>query len=103
MRILFMILGWFFLIVAAGCLWLEMIAWRAAGDVTFRQGGAIWYSLDPGSLNLVQAVTERYLWSALWDPAMLTLLQLPALPLLAFLGIVFLLLSWIMGRARARR
>ncbi|WP_022727073.1 hypothetical protein [Fodinicurvata sediminis] len=103
MRTLFMILGWFFLIIAAGCLWLEMIAWRAAGTVSFREGGAIWYSLDPGSLNLLQAVTERYLWSALWDPAILTLLKLPALPFLTLLGVACLFLSWVIGQARNRR
>lgn len=103
MRLLLSVLGWFFLILAAGCLWLEAVAWRASGTISFRQGGAIWYDLDPGSLNLVQAVIERHLWSPLWDPGMLALLQLPALPFFALMGIVFLILAQIVKYARRTR
>ena len=30
--------------------------------------GELWYALDRGSLNFAQAITQRYLHPALWDP-----------------------------------
>ncbi len=40
--------------------------------------GELWFRLDAASLNLVQALVQRYLTPALWDPAIVTLLQWPA-------------------------
>lgn len=40
--------------------------------------GDIWYNLHASSLNLVQAMIERYLWPPLWDPLMTTILLWPA-------------------------
>lgn len=54
--------------------------------------GELWYRLDPPSLNLVQAVIERYLTPHLWDPALVTILQAPtwALPL----GLFVIIAIW---------
>ena len=75
----------------------------AGGSVPFRPiaGGELWYALDPGSLNLTQAVIERYLWPPLWDPGLLTLLLWPAAAVLAGLGIALYLLG-AAGRRRRR-
>ena len=54
--------------------------------------GDIWYGIHAASLNLVQAVIERYLWPPLWDPLLTTILLWPAgifylvIGLLAFFG-----------------
>jgi hypothetical protein len=40
--------------------------------------GELWFKLDVGSLNLVQAVVERYIWPPLWDPVIASVLQIPA-------------------------
>ncbi len=54
--------------------------------------GDIWYEVHAASLNLVQAVIERYLWPPLWDPLLTTILLWPAgifylvIGLLAFFG-----------------
>ncbi|MFC4351327.1 hypothetical protein ACFOW6_07215 [Fodinicurvata halophila] len=80
---------------------MEGLAWRSTGEFTFREGGALWYSLDPGSLNLVQAVIERYLWPPLWDPALLEVLRLPAVPFFLGVGALCLLLVRL-GRRRQR-
>lgn len=40
--------------------------------------GELWYRLDVASLNLVQAVTQRYVTPWLWDPVAVAVLQWPA-------------------------
>jgi hypothetical protein len=51
--------------------------------------GQLWYDVHPASLNLSQAVVQRYLHPALWDPAMITVLQAPAWLVTGILGIAF--------------
>jgi hypothetical protein len=40
--------------------------------------GSRWYGLSPGSLNLSQAIIERYVWPPLWNPGITTILLWPA-------------------------
>lgn len=40
--------------------------------------GEVWYALAPGSLNLAQAVVQRYISPALWDPVIIWVLGQPA-------------------------
>lgn len=59
--------------------------------------GQVWYALSPDTLNLTQAVLERYVLVALWDPILLYLLQQPAfLP-----PALFALLFAVLGRSAA--
>ena len=53
------------------------------GGGPFQPLGALWYALSPASLNLVQAVIERYIWEALWDPLLIGLLQWGLMSLLS--------------------
>lgn len=39
--------------------------------------GELWFRLHPYSLNLSQAVTQRYLHPGVWDPVMVGILQWP--------------------------
>ena len=65
--------------------------------------GQIWFDLHPGSLNLVQAVIERYVWQPLWDPGIATILQWPAVLDFAVPGAVIILLSYPWYNPRRRR
>lgn len=65
--------------------------------------GQLWYDLHPGSLNLTQAIIERYIWAPLWDPAILSVLQLPAVLVFAVPGFVLVALALIAGWRRRRR
>jgi len=56
----------------------------------FHTGGELWFSLSPDTLNLMQAVTQRYVSPALWDPAIVAVLKLPAV---AALGLLTALLA----------
>ena len=79
MRLFFgCILGWFLVAVTVGVAGWEVLAPSPAGSPTFRPAGQLWFELDRASLNLVQAVIERYVWAPLWDPVIASLLQMPA-------------------------
>jgi hypothetical protein len=88
---------------------LAVAAWELFGRAPgqpfgLRPAGELWYRIDPGSLNLVQAVVERYIWPPLWDPAIIGLLQLPALVVSAVpAAALFALCFWRARRARRRR
>lgn len=62
--------------------------------------GDVWYGLDPGSLNLLQAVTQRYLSPALWDGAAVPLLLEPAWIVLLLPGLVLVALALLLARRR---
>ncbi|KJB93858.1 signal peptide protein [Skermanella aerolata KACC 11604] len=55
--------------------------------------GELWYRLSPGTLNLTQAVTQRYVLPELWDPVLLTVLLWPAFLVLAVPGLVLFALG----------
>lgn len=98
------LIGGLLLLLALGILGWDAYRYAAAGgSAPFRPaaGGELWYALDPGSLNLTQAVIERYLWPPLWDPGLLSVLLWPAAAVLAGLGILLYLLGTA-GRRRRR-
>jgi len=89
------------LFVAAGAAAFVMDVVLRAADAPFRLRplGEAWYRLDAPSLNLVQAVVERYIWPALWDPTALFVLQRPAVLVFAVPGAILLLLAFLpLGR-----
>ena len=67
------------------------------------QLGTLWYSLDRGSLNLVQAVIERYIHPALWQDVIFPLLVWPAWLVLGGFAALFGLLFGPRGPRRRRR
>jgi|APSaa5957512535_1039671.scaffolds.fasta_scaffold53541_2 hypothetical protein len=76
-------------LLAAGA---EVVASLQAGSWQPRILGQVWYDLDRGSLNLMQAVVQRYLHPAIWNPGMVALLQWPAWLVALIPAAVFLLL-----------
>ncbi|MEM8741774.1 MAG: hypothetical protein AAGE13_09780 [Pseudomonadota bacterium] len=78
--------------------------WRAsadADDITLRPIGEIWFQLHSESLLTLQPAIERYVAEWLWNPVIQTVLELPAAPVLAGLGLLFMLISRILGGADA--
>jgi cytochrome c-type biogenesis protein CcmH/NrfF len=55
--------------------------------------GQLWFDLDRSSLNLVQAVVQRYIHPFLWDPIIVTVLLWWAFAALMVLGVLILALS----------
>ncbi len=84
------LLGIFFVVVALIILAADLLAATKSTGSRIMPLGQLWYTLDAGSLNLVQAVIERYIWEPLWDPVLAGFLQWPAAPVFGVLGIVIL-------------
>jgi hypothetical protein len=93
------IVGWILLIAAGVTLAGDVIAWYHTGTWRLSAAGELWFKLDRGSLNLVQAVIQRYVSAWLWDPVIQTILQFYALLVFAVPG---LLLLWV-TRSREKR
>jgi hypothetical protein len=70
-----------------GFVWIETKQWAPIAL------GQLWYNLSPSSLNLVQAVVQRYIHPFLWDPIIVTVLLWWAFAVLMVLGLVILVLS----------
>ncbi len=94
-----------FVVVTAITLWPDVAASMRAGSLTFMPLGQLWFDLDPASLNLAQAIIERYVTPVLWDPVMVSALLAPACTVPAVLAAGFGALWFMTGRrskARAR-
>lgn len=99
MRIFARLVGILFLVLALVILAADLVAAaRGEGAGELRPLGALWYALDPGSLNLVQAVIERYVWEPLWDPVLAGILRVPGVYLFAGLGVVLIGLGFLPAR-----
>lgn len=60
--------------------------------------GEHWFKLHAASLSISQAAVERHVAPWLWDPVIISLLQIPTW---VFFGVLGLLLYWL-GRRRKR-
>jgi len=104
MRRISCLIGCFFALCALAVAVWEVLG-RAEGEpLSLRPAGELWYRVDVASLNLVQAVIERYIWPPLWDPVIATVLQWPALAVFALPAVLcFALCAWRAWRARGPR
>lgn len=59
--------------------------------------GEHWFKLHAASLNTAQAAVERHVAPWLWDPVILSILQVPTW---VFFGVLGLLLYWLGQRRR---
>ena len=101
MRLLFRLIGSVLLLLAVCVVALGAWYWAANGEFHLFATGELWYRIDPGSLNLMQAVTQRYVSPALWDLFADYVLLQPAALVLAVLGLVLIILT--KRRERRRR
>ena len=94
------VLAWLLIAFGLGVFAYDLWAFLNRGVISMTALGQLWYSLHPGSLNLVQAVIERYVHTFLWDPIIISVLLAPAA--LLFLGIGILLALVFRKRKRRR-
>ncbi len=96
-------LGWLFaltlLLGAAVSVGLDALSWSQSGSWPWITVGELWHRLHSSSLQLTQAVVQRYVHPALWDPVILTVLLWPAVLVLGLSGAALALLL----RPRRRR
>lgn len=73
------LLGLSLIVLAAAIVAFDIVSrLSGAGLLGFISLGDLWGRLSAASLNLVQAIVQRYLLPALWDPLLVTFLLLPA-------------------------
>jgi hypothetical protein len=84
---------------------ISLAMWALFYDYVTRSGdsilllGEVWYDLSAASLNLTQAIIERYIWPPLWGDVVLPLLQMPFWLVCVGLSLFFALL-WLINRRR---
>ena len=93
------VIGWIALLLGAAVLVRDMLVWVDTKHWAPIALGQLWYDLNRSSLNLVQAVVQRYIHPFLWDPIILNILLCWAFALLMVLGVLLLALF----RRRVRR
>jgi hypothetical protein len=95
--IVWRLIGWIMLLAGLSVLVRDVTAWFSTKIWAPIVVGQLWYELDRSSLNLVQAVIQRYVSPFLWDRIILSFLLCWASAVLVGLGALVLVLS------RARR
>lgn len=105
MRLVICGFGWLCLLASLAIGAWEIFGQREGGETHLRPAGELWFQLDTGSLNLMQAIVERYIWPPLWDPGVVSLLQLPALLIFAVPGLLLVLLCYLplFGKTKSKR
>lgn len=88
------------LLTAAGLAGLAYFGGAEGEALRFAALGELWFRYSRGSLNLIQAVTERYIAVFVWDSVIFPVLQQPAVLVFALPGVLFALLAWLLGRRR---
>jgi hypothetical protein len=91
--IVWRIVGWGALLAGLSVLVRDVITWFDTRVWAPLALGQLWYDLDRSSLNLVQAVTLRYISAFLWDRVIVNVLLCWAFAALIGLGLVILLLA----------
>jgi hypothetical protein len=95
-------IGNVFLVLGAAALGAGVWLWLSGRDLT-QAAGQVWYDLDKASLNLVQAVVQRYIHPTVWDSVFVPWLLLPAWRALAVLVIGCVAIGGLLLLATSRR
>ncbi|MGI9499473.1 MAG: hypothetical protein ACR2P3_05515, partial [Geminicoccaceae bacterium] len=85
-------LGILLLVLALLAFLYEVVMAADSGGYRAIAAGELWFRLQPYSLNLSQAIIQRYLHPGLWDPVIVSALQWPAWSLLGAPGAVLAIL-----------
>lgn len=94
------VLGWVAMLIGAGFLAADAVLWLRTGTVAPTPLGQIWFWVDRFSLNLAQAVIERYVAAALWQSVIAPALLQPGWVVFPAIGAVCLALARLFRRAR---
>ncbi len=94
------LIGWLVTALALLAAGAEIVASLEGGAYRGLAIGELWYLLDRESLNISQAVVQRYLLPVLWD-GVVVLLRQPAWLVLGVAGPVLVLVFRFRREARA--
>ncbi len=93
------LLGYLLILAAVVTLVWDAVILLISGQWSFLTLGELWYRLDPGSLNTLQAGIQRNLHPWLWDFGLQPLITWPAV---AVLGVLGALLAAVFRRRKRR-
>ena len=99
LRFILRFFGALALLFAALALGVALSLSIEAGGPAFRPLGEWWFVMSKSTLNLMQAVIQRYLLPEIWDPGVQTILLWPAWGVLMPVGF---LLRWLGKKRRDR-
>ncbi len=91
---LMMFFAWLFFCGALIAFGAEALKSVSAGKWIFITPGELWYDIDVGSLNQLQAGVQRNLHPKLWDPVITTVLRGPVWASLLVLAFIFRLFAF---------
>jgi hypothetical protein len=86
------VIGWIVLLAGGAVLVRDLLVWIDTKHWAPIALGLLWYQLNRSSLNLVQAVVQRYIHPFLWDPIIVSILLSWAFAVLMILGALLLVL-----------
>ena len=95
------LIGWIIFLTGLSVLVRDVLVWidkKHWAPITL---GQLWFDFSRSSLNLVQAVVQRYIHPFLWDPIIVTILLCWAFAVLMVLGLLILMLSGKRARRRS--
>ena len=95
------LIGWTFFLAGLAVLVRDVLVWINTKHWAPIALGQLWFDLNRSSLNLVQAVVQRYIHPFLWDPIIVTILLCWAFAVLMVLGVAILALARRGSRSRA--
>ena len=87
------VIGWIVFLAGAAVLVRDLLVWIDTKHWAPIALGQLWYDLNRSSLNLVQAVVQRYISPFLWDPIIVSFLLCWAFAVLVVLGLLMLVFS----------
>lgn len=95
MRQLFNLFGYFLLILGAMVFGFDTIdALETSGfaiwDHTYTDTGTLWFTTHMQSLQVAQAIIQRYLHPLIWDPGIQWILLQPGFAVLMIIGLIFI-------------
>jgi len=88
-KLLFRLLALIFLLLAAGTGILDITRSIADSTVVMTALGQDWFNFSPSSLNLTQALVQRYVHPSVWDPGIQKILTMPSWLVFSVLALIF--------------
>lgn len=93
-RFLFRLLAMIALCVAVIMAVLDGARSVAASAIKLKPLGVSWYETSPETINLAQAIIQRYLLPVIWDPAMIWVLNQPGFAVMGVLSLLFYIIGY---------
>ena len=85
------VIGWIALLAGGAVFVRDLLVWVDTKHWAPIALGQLWYQLNRSSLNLVQAVVQRYIHPFLWDPIIVSILLSWAFAVLMVIGALLLI------------